>query len=235
MAASPEAPRDAASLVIVDAAPGTLRVLLGKRRPTQIFAPGKYVFPGGSLDPADDEFAAAHRLADHDRFALGDELERGSAQRSPEAFALAAIRETFEETGLVIGSKGPSAPVVAPPAWLPFLAHGVSPNLAALSFIARAITPPGRPRRFDARFFLADATAISHHAPTNDGEFEEIAWVGFAEARKLDLHGMTRGILHETERFLALPAAERQRAPVPFFFQGDGGWQQSYIARAPKA
>lgn len=225
------APRNAASLVIVECGPAEPRVLLGKRRPTQTFAPGKYVFPGGGLDPSDSELATSRRLAEHDRFALSRDPGPESAHLTPEAFALAAIRETFEETGLVIGSAGPETVALAPAAWRPLVALGVGPNIEALSFIARAITPPGRPRRFDARFFIADAAAISHRVADNDGEFEQIDWFGFAAARALDLHGMTRSILNEAQRFMALSASERSVAPVPFYFESDQGWHQSRILR----
>ena len=233
MAANAEAPpRDAASLVIVESAESGYRVLLGKRRQSQAFAPGKYVFPGGSVDAPDTEFSTPDRLGEWDRGALRREPGPRSAHIEPEAYALAAIRETFEEAGLVFGRPIASPPANPPAAWAPFLAHGVGPNLAALSFIARAITPPGRPRRFDARFFLADAAAISHRLAANDGEFEDLVWVDFAAARRLDLHGMTREIIEETKRFLALSRIEQQLAPVPFYFQAASGWQRRLIHRS---
>lgn len=224
-------PRDAASLVIVDTAQGSPRLLLGKRRQTQTFAPGKFVFPGGSLDAADIAFVSGERLPETERVALSFELGIGSTHITPEAFALAAIRETFEESGILFGLEGFRPASNPPAAWLPFLAHGVVPNLSALSFIARAVTPSGRPRRFDARFFLADAAAITHRLSDTDGEFEALVWVDFAAARRLDLHGMTREIVEETQRFLALSAGERSRAPVPYYSQGASGWQRRHIER----
>ena len=238
MALSPEShPRDAASLVIVDHANGEPRVLLGKRRTTQVFAPGKFVFPGGSVDPADAALVTSERLSTVDRFALNYQPGASAAQLPPETFALAAIRETFEEAGLLFGRPlGGLAASQAPDSWLPILALGAGPNLAPLTFIARAITPPRRPRRFDARFFLADARHISHRLPTTDGEFEALDWFNFAAAARLDLHGMTREIIAETGRFLALSAIERQAAPVPFYVEGPAGWQRNLIYRsAPPA
>ena len=73
-------------------------------------------------------------------------------RRIARALALAAIRETFEETGLAIGVPDHGAPGKPPPgAWSRFAATGVTPALDAIDFLAGAITPPGRPRRFDAR------------------------------------------------------------------------------------
>ncbi len=78
------------------------------------------------------------------------------------AIALAAIRETFEETGLAIGVGDYGAPQRAPPgAWSRFAATGVYPALDDIDFLARAITPPGRPKRFDARFLVVDASAVA--------------------------------------------------------------------------
>lgn len=238
MASSPDAygasaaiPRDAASLVVVDSGCKPRRVLLGKRRRTQVFAPGKFVFPGGSVDLADIEYESGQQLAEHDRAALLHGPVPQSGPFRPESFGLAAIREAFEETGIVIGQPAPAAAKSVPPGWQPFHAHGFEPNLAALSFVGRAITPPGRTRRFDARFFLADAGAIVHQAETHDGEFEEIGWFDFAAARALNLHGVTLEILQDVDHFLSLTRLERQSAPVPFYFETAGGWQRSHIER----
>ena len=93
---------------------------------------------------------------------------RRTRRTSPEfarALALAAIRETFEETGLALGVTDRGAPESPPAgAWTRFAATGVFPTLEGVDFLARAITPPGRVRRFDARFFVADATLIAHRA-----------------------------------------------------------------------
>ena len=99
MSTESSAPRDAASLVIVRQARGGPEVLLGKRRATQVFAPGKLVFPGGSVDPADHALTIDEQLARCHRTPLLAE----QVGHSPEAFALAALRETFEEAGLVFG------------------------------------------------------------------------------------------------------------------------------------
>ena len=231
MSASADAlqPRDAASLVIIDSSSGDLKVLLGKRRLTQAFAPGKFVFPGGSVDAADSAFDCGARLADHQRSALKHGLT--PSQPLPETFARAAIRETFEETGLLVGAAAGNPPAHVPEAWQPVYALGARPNLATLSFITRAITPPGRSRRFDARFFLVDASAISHRGASTDGEFETVGWYSLAAVKLMDLHGMTLSVIAEAERFLAMPAPHRLVAPVPFYFQDATGWQRSFIKR----
>ena len=107
------------------------------------------------------------------------------------ALALAAIRETFEETGLAIGVPDYGAPENPPPgAWTRFAATGVTPALDVIDFLARAITPPGRPRRFDARFLIADATCVARRvegAIHPEAELVELVWTPLNEALNLDL------------------------------------------------
>ena len=78
------------------------------------------------------------------------------------ALALAAVRETFEEAGLLIGTPLGAGAAPKAPTWQDFFATGFRPALGRLTFFARAITPPGRPRRFDTRFFCVPAEAIVH-------------------------------------------------------------------------
>ena len=119
--------------------------------------PGKFVFPGGRVEPEDRRMSAAGALDPHVEAKLNARVRRPSPHFA-RALALAAIRETFEETGLAIGVADYGAPENPPPgAWTRFAATGVYPTLDAIDFLARAITPPGRPRRFDARFLIADA------------------------------------------------------------------------------
>ena len=224
-------PRAAASLVIVRGTGKRAEMLLGRRRKTQAFAPGKYVFPGGSLDAADEDIAARHRLDEPDRRPLLRELNRGSGPATPEAFALAAIRETFEETGLVFGRPGGAGRGIPEGGWSDFHGLGFEPDLAVLSFIGRAITPPGRPRRFDARFFLVHEEAIVHDRGQHDGEFEELVWLPIADRGALDLHAMTQEVAAEAGRMLALTRDDRRREPVPFWFQGKDGWGKVMLER----
>ena len=230
MTTEAHAPRDAASLVIVRQARGGPQVLLGQRRLTQVFAPGKLVFPGGSVDPADHSLAIDEQLADHHRVPL---LAEQPGHR-PETYALTALRETFEEAGLLFGTKGTGVPPSsAGDGWANFFATGFAPSLAPLAFIARAVTPPGRSRRFDARFFLASATDVALDTGTTDCEFEELIWLPMAEAAVHGLHSMTRIVVEEAAAFLALGAAAQQVAPVPFFFEAARGWRRAELARNP--
>src|SRR6201999_1650326 len=111
-----------------------------------------------------------------------------------------AIRETFEEAGLLLGERASSLPRTQNKAWAKFFAHGIAPRLDALELIASAITPPNRTRRFDARFFMADASAIAHTLDAKDNdELLTPCWLTLPEARALDLPSITRSVLEEVE------------------------------------
>lgn len=210
-------PRDAASLIILDQTPKGIYMLMGKRHEGHVFMPGAYVFPGGRVEACDSEMVVAgmlHPAAEH-------KLMQHVADPSPfgaRALALAAIRETFEETGHLVGSTDYGAPEETPPGWEAFAEHGVFPELDMLHFIARAITPPHYPRRFDARFFVVDASAIVHTVPgavERDGELVELAWVAVDKAADINTPLITRIVAAELSARLA--AGFIQEAPVPFY------------------
>ena len=159
--------------------------------------PGKFVFPGGAVDVSDRRMAVAGPLDAR----VNDKLLEKTRARSPDyarALALAAIRECFEETGLALGVVDHGAPPEPPSGWAEFAATGVFPSLEGMDFLARAITPPGRTRRFDARFFVMDAQWIAHrgegiiHA---EAELTELVWVPLGDALGLDIPNITRIVL----------------------------------------
>ncbi len=193
-------PRDAATLILCDRAGGELRVLMGKRNERNKFMPGKFVFPGGAVEPADRKMNVAGPL---DEAVEAKLLVRanGASPHYARGLALAAIRETFEETGLALGVKEFGAPENPPnEAWRSFAATGVFPTLEGLEFLGRAITPPVRPRRFDARFFVADAALIAGEVKGMigpDAELVELVWKTLPETEALDLPNITRQMLAE--------------------------------------
>lgn len=225
-------PRDAATLVIVDRSLGEPRILLGKRREDQVFLPGKYVFPGGRVDPADRLVEAADELSPAETEKLLVEMKGRTAPWRPRAIALAAVRETFEETGIIVGQQTESVSD-APPSWAAFAALGYRPSLAPLYFFARAITPPGRPRRYDTRFFLLEAQHIAATVPHVDGELERIDWFSFEAVRRLDLPSITRAVVEDLADLIALPLAERAAAPAPFYFSRGGTFHRTLL-RSPR-
>ena len=199
-------PKDAATLILTRARSSSPEVLMGRRARGHVFMASKWVFPGGRVERTDHTAASASELPSADAARLAREV----TPRRARALALAAVRETFEETGLLLAEPAPPASVAGP--WREFRAAGALPDLAALSYIARAITPPGRSRRFDARFFMADAAALLHPEPTaGSGELDEIAWIRLSEAETLDLPAITRFVIGEVHARLETP--ER---PLPF-------------------
>lgn len=216
-APAPEVPvRDAATVILVRRSAGAPQVLMGQRGAGAAFMASKFVFPGGAVDrddlgldvPVPLDAATAARLA---------------VETAPEvarALPLAAVRELWEETGLMLGRAGP-APASVPASWQGFIGAGLVPDTRALRLVFRAITPPGRPRRFDARFFLAEASDLAAEDATPSGdELSHLAWLDLAAARALELPFITEVVLAELDALLAPGAADQ---PVPFFHQGPEG------------
>lgn len=198
-------PRLAASLILTRRrASGAVELLLGRRSGGHVFMPQKYVFPGGRVDRADGYAPLAREPRDDVRAVL----TRVLSERRARAAAAAALRETAEETGLLLAQPGA---ILRPgAAWQAFAAAGVRPDAAALDLVARAITPPGRTRRFDAWFFHAEADQIHGDSRlVSNGELEDLRWVELDAARHLDIPIITRFVLSELEARLA-----RRDAPV---------------------
>ncbi len=212
-------PRDAATLILVERSEhDAARVLMGKRHERHKFMPGKFVFPGGRVEPEDRRMCAAGALDPNVEEKLNARV-RWPSPSFARALALAAIRETFEETGLAIGVCGRGAPENPPPgAWTRFAATGVTPALDAIDFLARAITPPGRVRRFDARFLIADARFVAKRiegAIHPQAELVELVWTPLNEALNLDLPEITRKALEDLAQ--ALEGGLDKRRPRPFY------------------
>lgn len=216
-------PFDAATMLILDRSGKVPRVLMGKRHPGHKFMPGKFVFPGGRVDAGDRRMTATGALPQACEARLMARTVRPSPGKA-RALALAAIRETFEETGLLFGSAEFGAPE-NPPAgsWSEFARQGVHPELSAISFVARATTPPRRPKRFDTRFFVMDFSALAgkvEGVTGPDSELVELVWVSFAEAVELDLPTITTVIIREVEARIA--AGFGPQLPAPYFWEKNG-------------
>lgn len=209
-------PRDAATLILVRQHKGQARFLLGQRSARHSFMPKKYVFPGGAVDPDDGRVPAASELPD-----VCQTRVQFKTRRKPRAFALAAIRETFEETGLRLGKTARLSPQKQPKlsaSWQSFLQQDAIPDLQRLRFIGRAITPPYRAKRFDARFFFADADAMgAEFDQLCDGaELSDLQWFSSGEIAQLDLPMITQFMIAEAEKI----TKGNQRDPRFVYFKG---------------
>ncbi len=256
---APNTPRDAAPLIIVDSpnphspdphSPGkhsagqhsastSPRFLMGRRRPDLTFMPGRFVFPGGRVDDADATIPAAREPAKIEMEKILAEMRGTPHPNRARALAFAAIRETFEETGLLIGQPHPAAPSASTntaasptpppvgcedaaratehPVWQAFLRRGFLPDASTMTLFARAITPPGRPRRYDTRFFCVPRTAIAFDTGVVDEELSEIDWYTPEDTINLDLPPITRIIIEDlADRMKAGPIGP-SALPVPFY------------------
>ncbi len=204
--------RDAASVVLLRGSGDDARVLMGQRGKAAAFMPNKYVFPGGAVDLSDGHVPLAE-LPDPDSMAR---LALHSPAGLEHAIVASAIREVWEETGLRFGIPGP-APAVTDPDWDGFYATGLQPSARGFQYFFRAITPPMRPRRFDARFFLVRAESaigdLDDFSQAQD-ELSHLHWVQLEEARALNLPFITEVVLAEVAALARSGEAPRS---VPFF------------------
>ncbi len=183
--------------------------------------PHMYVFPGGRVDPGDARVASPAAL----RNTVERKLTRSVTPARARAIAMAAVRETFEETGLILGRPTRAAPQSQSSHWQPFYATGHVPALDKLDYVARAITPPNRVRRYDARFFMVDAKWLSGHLKGN-GELEDLRWETLESAVKLELSPITKMILQLLEK--RLRGDENASQQVPFYRARAGREEVAY-------
>lgn len=189
---------------------------MGQRGAKAAFMPNKFVFPGGAVDASDASVALHAPLPD----VCSQRLREDSQSDIANALAAAAIRELWEETGLILGARG-AWPAQPPADWQHFAGTGHVPDASALQFVFRAITPPGRPRRFDARFFVVDAESIANDLDDFSAASEELShlqWVPLEEVRGFDMPFITEVVLAEVEARLTDPAPPDS---IPFFRNDD--------------
>jgi len=192
-AATPVAPRHAASLIVLRDAPAGPEVLMGMRGAHHRFMPNRLVFPGGAVDPGD----AAAPAASEPPPEVMRRLQAAADPALARALPLAAARELEEETGLTLGTP---------------------PALEAIDYLCRAVTPTSYPVRFDARFLVVPAAQVSGRL-AGSGELEGLRWYGFDEVLALDLAFVTRSVIERLREWLAMSVAQRRaRMQTPMLF-----------------
>lgn len=211
-------PKNAATVMIIRRDAKKPRVLMGKRHGGHSFMPDRWVFPGGRIDRADYRAPFATDL----RADVGGLFDRYLPAGRGRALALAAVRETWEEAGLLL-AKPAHARATGP--WKTFAEQGVLADLEALDVIARAITPPAVGKRFDTWFLLADAERLTSLERQPDcGELEEIDWIDFDDAMGLPLPAVTRMMIKE-----AVARMEDPSRPKPFLRYKDKGMKPTAL------
>lgn len=214
-------PKHAATIILIRQDGPAPRVLMGQRGKAASFMPSKFVFPGGGLDASD---VALEGEFSSDPANIDALTAHTDGSISPASLALAAVRELWEETGLAFGRPDPRVANLTSDdeSWVTFFAEGLAPATDVLQFVFRAITPPTRSKRFDARFFLADASDLAgdiEDLSRASGELSHLSWLTLPDARALDLPFITEVVLAEVEARLRAPDAPR---PTPFFHHDDG-------------
>lgn len=220
-------PRDAATLIVVRQEKGKSKILMGKRAASHKFMPNKFVFPGGRLDVVDQRLVVPKGLNAPVMKRLRKQTQSRVTDNKLRGLALAAIRETYEETGLIIGRPTKKKLTSSNSVWQSYFDHGVEPPLEKLDFICRAVTPTHRTRRFDTRFFMVYDEFI-HTDPESmekaSGELLDLHWLTLADARKLDLPSITRSVIDMVENRMKLDRAAQMKAPAPYFHMKHGKW-----------
>ncbi len=206
---------------------------MGRRSQASRFMPGVYVFPGGRSEPGDTLPSGF----DETMAPPPDGADRLTRQRLSR-FARTALRETFEETGLLVarsphpgGAGMGSAQGPRPAVWQAFARAGLAPAFSGLALVARAVTPTASPIRFHTRFFSVDGDAAEGEL-RGDGELEDLHWVATRDAGDLPMSMVTALVLEEA---LAHRAARDKGARPAAFFRWAGGGQRPRHNLGPAA
>jgi len=189
-------PRNAASLLLADLSDSAPAFLMGERSGGHVFMAHNRVFPGGRVEQADSHAPAPPVIPDADTARLRDELGTDVSDRRVTAFAACAVRETVEETGLLLGDKA---------------------LLTPLRYIARAITPPGQVRRYDTRFFLAVVDRGQVRFEGTDGELSAIGWYRADQGADERLHAITAEVMRIATARLVDDAPLETNPAVPCY------------------
>lgn len=214
----PVTPRDAASLVLLRNGPAGPEVLMGRRPRTARFMPGVYVFPGGAVEEGDFELCTSQPLADH----VIARLSRKAAPALAHALAWAALRETWEETGLVFGKPGTASGFAGCDALDAFAEMGLTPNLGGLDYLMRAVTPRYVPMRFNTRFFIANGTEVAGSIKQLT-ELEDIGWRAVSDALRLKIANVTEIVLEQAIHYWQSKPTPDPDRPTLMFTQHDPG------------
>ena len=201
----------ASTIVVLREMDGVAEILMGKRSARHDFMPSVYVFPGGRVDPS-DSFAPA---LDHPDSRTREILEAAMPPARARACVMAAIRETYEETSLILGKKFDTKPrAINDPSWKAFHTKGYLPTLGNIEVFGRAITPPHRDKRFDTWFFLARLDAKAAARPfKNSAELVDTGWFTFDQMKGLKMHRATQMMIGQLETYL-----EYDNPPNDVFF-----------------
>jgi len=193
-------PRIAATIVLYTGSRSNPRILMGQRSSRNDFMPSVYVFPGGRVDRV-DSYAPYHGDLSPRVERI---LETVYAPRKARACVLAAIRETWEETGLMLGDEQKWTRNISNDSWDDFRKSEIMPDLSNIDIFGRAVTPPHRHKRYDTWFFIqkfdGDTSVVA-----DSGELSNVNWFTFKEIEKLELQRATTMMLAVLREYLERP------------------------------
>ena len=214
-------PKDAATLLILKKIkPNSYSVLMGRRNLKHKFMPGKFVFPGGRVDPNDSRVPIIGYYNPIIEEKLMYQMKKPKSVTRARALSIAAIRETYEEAGIFVGKKT-GVNWGASPAFEQFSKRGIQLDLTPIKFIARAITPPRRPRRFDTRFFAVFEDSIADQLNEKIGpsdELEDLHWISLLDASRLELPTITLVIIEGLLKRLESDPSLTSDSSIPYYY-----------------
>ena len=215
--------KNAATIVLIRREGTSDYILMGQRDSKATFMPSKYVFPGGAWEDSDKYVPYARAMDKRQKELLG--LQTNFLNSN--TLGITAIRELWEETGLRLSSKGKFFSFPDP--WRGFFSDHQGPNLSGLNFFFRAITPPGRTRRFDARFFFCDSSGIYENLDDFNeasGELTDLQWIEITRAKTLNLPIITTLVI---EHLIGLMRTNRISDRIPFYSGERSGLEKKFL------
>lgn len=205
----PARPKKAATIILWQGPRDNPRILMGKRTSRHDFMPSVYVFPGGRVDRADSYAGSIGEISARTKTVL----EAAYSPRQARALLLAVVRETYEETSLMLGREAEGARNLNHKSYDAFRAAGRLPDISAIEVMGRAITPPRRHKRFDTWFFAKDMNG-THNLDTSDShELLNVGWFTYEQIEDLKTHVATETMLRVMKRFLS-----KDNPPASVFF-----------------
>ena len=223
-------PQDASSLIIIDDQGPSSRFLMGLRNKNLSFMPNKYVFPGGKVETDDLNLTTIDDLSKRDKLLLSMKTSTAICEQMIRGLALAAIRETYEETGNIVGKPNINEHIPQNSSWNAFYSQNVIPSLSFVKFCGRAITPENNVRRYDTRFFCTHAKYIAKSTLFRAGEFDHIKWLTFQQTLQYPLPNITRNILQKVYEGLYQGDLFSDKFQVPFYYTQNNNFKNELLS-----